>query len=292
MRQCRDRFRLRRPAVVIGTGGFASAPAVRVAAEMGIPTALLNPDALPGRANRHLAPRVTCVFSQWEDSARHFPRGVRLEAEGCPVRPAFARAGVRARHEDFALSPRQKTLLVTGASLGARSINDAMLCLAEELAALDGWQVFHVTGTADLSRVVNAYDRAGVGAVCVAYTERMADVMALADLVVSRAGASTVAEIAALGKPSVLLPYPYHRDMHQLANAEALASRGAALICRDWKDGPRTAEGMKKDLFALLRDSAKLEAMGRAALDMGRPDAALRIAQRLLSMMGKSAGST
>ena len=284
VRLCRLYFEVHRPAVVIGTGAYASVPAVRQALRMGVPTALLNPDVIPGRANRWLASRVDVVFAQWGESKRHFPSRVNVEVAGCPVRLAVCIADRAAGLDRFGLSLDRRTLLVTGASQGARSINQALVCLAGELAGLTGWQVLHQTGETDLQTVHEAYSRAGVAAVCIKYTDQMGEALAAADLVISRAGASTLAELTATGTPSILLPYPYHRDMHQLANAEVLAARGAARICRDEIDGAKTAKALGGPLLGLMADEQELSRMSQAARALGAPGAADVIARSVIGM--------
>ncbi len=282
-RSCRTRFELDRPDVVIGTGGFASAPAVREAARMGIPCALLNPDCVPGKANRYLAPHVDAVFAQWRETAAHWPDAVHVVVSGCPIRPAFAEA----RREDgarrFDLDPAKKTLLVTGASQGARTINEAVVANADFLDAFADWQVLHLTGDADFETVRAAWSKRGVQAKVLAYTEYMADALAAADLVVSRAGASTLAEITAVGRASVLFPYPFHKDRHQSENARCLERGGAALVLEDEIDPNANAPKLREALEELISDGGRREAMAGAARRMGRPHAASMIADQILS---------
>lgn len=283
-RRCREYFTTHRPAVVIGTGGFASAPAVRVAARWGIPTAMMNPDLIPGKANRLLARSVECVFAQFEETRAHFPAGAWIEAAGCPVRPAFRTAGRAEGYAAFKLDSARRTLLVTGASLGARSLNAACIELAPQLARHADWQVLHLAGRDDVEAVRQAYAAAGVSACVLAYTEQMPQAMAVADLMIGRAGASTIAEILAAAVPAVLLPYPHHRDKHQLAHALLLERHGAAITCLDAIDGARTAETLAGPLAALMSDDDRRQRMRLAARALDRPDAAERIAGRILEL--------
>lgn len=281
---CAEYFNVHRPAVVLGTGGYASGPAVCQAAAMGIPTALLNPDTAPGRANRFLGRRVGVVLAQWEESRRYFDAQTDVRVVGCPIRRTIREADREVGLGRFGLSPERKTLLVTGASQGARSINLAVIGLVDDLARSQGWQVLHLTGEADLSMVEESYRRAGVKAVCLAYTEQMGDALAAADLVVSRAGASTLAEITALGKPSILVPYPHHRDGHQLSNARVLASRGAARISYDASDPRRSVRNLKVVLIGLMNDADELRRLAAGAARIGVKDAAERVADVLLEL--------
>jgi UDP-N-acetylglucosamine--N-acetylmuramyl-(pentapeptide) pyrophosphoryl-undecaprenol N-acetylglucosamine transferase len=296
---CRKLFRARRPAAVVGAGGYASGPAVRVALDEGIPTFLLNPDAIPGRANRYLAGHnaMAGIFAQWEVTRGHLPASAPVEVTGCPVRRAFHEADRRDRREllrSFELDPDRRVLLVTGASQGARTINEAMIALADTFD-WTGWQVLHLAGQVDVERVSAAYGQAfrrrhGAARV-LAFTDRMAEAMAAADLVISRAGASTLAELLVLGKPSILLPYPYHRDQHQRRNAEVLAQAGAAVLIDDARDVQLNRGPIEAALGPLMQDDAQRDAMARSARSLAKPEAGRQIAQRLLEAGLTSSGS-
>ncbi|MCB9850401.1 MAG: UDP-N-acetylglucosamine--N-acetylmuramyl-(pentapeptide) pyrophosphoryl-undecaprenol N-acetylglucosamine transferase [Phycisphaerales bacterium] len=284
--RCRAHFAAHRPAMVVGTGGFASAPAVRVAAKRGIPAALLNPDLVPGKANRFLTGSVEAIFAQFAETANHFPDGAPVEVTGCPVRSTFATASREQGIAEFDLDPQRKTLLVTGASLGARSINTAMVHLAPQLAARSGWQVLHLSGSDDANIVRSAYASAGVAAKVVEYTEQMACAMAAADLMITRAGASTIAEVLASAVPVILVPYPHHRDQHQLAHARLLARRGAAAFCTEGDDAGATASALAPILADLMADAARRMEMRRALADVRSPHAATTIARRMIELAG------
>ena len=285
VRYCRAEFAVRRPDVVIGSGGFASGPAVVVAARMGIPTAVLNPDAQPGRANRFLARRVQLVLAQWPESWEHFPAGSVVRVVGCPIRRQFAVADRARGIVRFGLDRACRTLLVTGASQGSHSVNRAMMLLAERIGRLRQWQVLHLTGGDDRTAVQTAYTNAGVRHVCRAYTDEMADALAASDLVISRAGASTLAEITAVGRASILLPYPYDRHQHQVLNAKVLGVAGAARVCGLLTDAERIADVLGEQIVALTRDDAMRDAMARRCRDMGKPDAATRAVMEINALV-------
>lgn len=285
---CREYFSRQRPAVVIGSGGFASGPPICEAAALGIPTVLLNPDAVPGRANRFLAGRADLVCVQWAESRARFAGHPACVVTGCPVRGRFRSAGRTAGLEHFGLSADRRTLLVTGASQGATSINGAIIALLDDLSRLSDWQFLHLAGTADAERTRAAYAARGLPANVLAFTDRMPEAMAAADLIVSRAGASTLAEITAMGKPSVLMPYPYHRDMHQRTNARMLTSRGAACLVEDRIDPRLTAPALREALLGLMGDEGALARMASAARRMGAPDAAERIAAEVRRLANKA----
>ncbi len=289
--ECHSRFLQDRPDWVIGTGGLGCVPPVRQAAKLGIKTALLNPDALPGRANKHLARSVDTVFVQWPKAREAFSSLIEVQVTGCPVRSAFARCSRDDGLQRFDLDPDKKTLLVTGASQGARTINEATVACVDFLKSQRDWQVLHLTGQADYDSVVSGYTDARYKAVVVAFTEHMADALACADLVVSRGGASTLAEITALGKPSILLPYPYHRDMHQLANAQCLADTNhgpAARIVIDAKNRHENAPKLRQALQEIMSDARLRDAMAKAAAALSAGDPADKIARVLLETTDRS----
>ncbi|HNO79318.1 MAG TPA: UDP-N-acetylglucosamine--N-acetylmuramyl-(pentapeptide) pyrophosphoryl-undecaprenol N-acetylglucosamine transferase [Phycisphaerae bacterium] len=288
MKACSVDFKGDRPDLVVGSGAFASAPAICTAAKMGIPTALLNPDVIPGRANRMLAKRVDCVLAQFESTRQHLPDDVRVEVVGCPVRKGFGliesdRQSIYSRH---GLDEQRRTLLVTGASLAARSINDAMCRLASDLGAHGNWQVVHLTGRDDLDKVQSAYASHRVHALCLAYTEAMSDFMSIADLVVSRAGASTLAELRAVGVPAIFVPYPHHRDQHQLVNAMELVNVGAGRVCEESDDPLKTAAKLRGLLLELISNDRALATFKAAAEEHKFTDAAQRTCHALLELAG------
>jgi len=279
---CRSRFDMDPPMVVIGTGGLASVPAVREAVHAGIPTAILNPDALPGKANRRLATLVDVVFAQWEDTALHLPARAKVVVSGCPVRPEFNRADRAGGILRFGLDPRLKTLLVTGASQGAKTINEAVVAQLGFLESRPGWQILHLTGETDHDEVRRGYEGRPIKRVVAPYTDHMADALAAADLVISRAGASTLAEITALGRPSILMPYPYDKHQHQMGNARCLARASAARIVRDAVEPTMNGPALRQALEPLMADDDQRASMAAAARRIGRGHAASDIAEHLL----------
>ena len=205
----------RENAVVIGTGGFVSAPVVFAAKALKIPIYLINTDSVPGKANRLLARYAKTVFVQFEQSKEHFPNR-EVEIVGCPLRSDFQSPDRHKAFSDLALEEGKKVLLVTGASSGAANINDAMLSILDELAEFAAdWQVVHLTGVLHIDEVKEAVKDLDMSYHAVDYYDDMASLLAAADVVVARAGAVSVAEFAAAGVPAVCLPYPYHKDNHQ-----------------------------------------------------------------------------
>lgn len=279
---CRSLFASDRPAAVIGSGGYGSGPAICAAATMGIRSAILNPDAIPGKANRYLARRAETVFVQWAIAAAHLPATADVRLSGCPVRSAFMEASRSDGISRFGLNPAMRTLVITGASQGSRSINQAVVAGLTQWSSVPGWQMVHLAGPGEANEVRRVYTAASASAVVLEYTEDMAELLAAADLVVGRAGASTLAEITAVGVASVLMPYPYHRDGHQRANASVLEEAGAAEIVEDRIEPAANVDRLVAVVTRLMRDEETLDRMGRSAARLGRCDASKTIAEWLV----------
>lgn len=272
-------IRRRKPRAVLGLGGYAAGPPVVAAKREGARAAILNPDAVPGRANRYLGRFASLVVTQFDVSAAHFPIEANCQRWGCPIRATFAtQPDVAQARAHFKLDPEKPTIVVTGASQGARTINEALPLVWGEFAKNHpDWQILHLAGEADAHETRVAYARSGAPAAVLPFTHDMHLALGAADVVVSRAGASTLAELTALGKPSVLLPYPYHRDQHQRHNAQALVDAGAAIIVEDRKSGPVNAVRIREALMQ-LGDSTRRAEMTVAAATLGQTNAAARVA--------------
>ena len=263
----------RRPKVVVSVGGYASLPASFGALVLGVPLVLVNVDAAPGLANRLLGRFARASAVGW--SGTRLPRAV---VTGTPVRPEIAAAGRsiedrRAARQVLGLPVDRATVVVFGGSLGARRINNAVPGLAEEWRSREDRSIYHIVGRRDWEAVEATTPATGAPETVrrVPYEERMATVYSAADIVVCRAGAMTVAELAAAGVPSVLVPLPGAPGDHQTANARVLERAGAAVVLPDIDcDPPRLATVLDK----LLSDPDALDTMGRAARSLGRPDAA------------------
>jgi UDP-N-acetylglucosamine--N-acetylmuramyl-(pentapeptide) pyrophosphoryl-undecaprenol N-acetylglucosamine transferase len=261
------------PDVVIGVGGYASGPAMLAAIVKHIPTLAFEPNVVPGFANRMVARFVSAAAVHFEETAKYFREA---EVTGVPVRPAF-----------FEIPPRRggtPTLLVFGGSQGAHAINDAMIrCLPALLREAPGIQIIHQTGERDYNDALAAYSDLGDSAQVSKFIEDMPAAFARADLVVCRSGASTVAEIAAAGKPAIFVPFPRAADDHQRVNAEALARAGAAVVVEESKlEGVWLAE----TISTLLQDPSRLASMSAAARALAHPNAALEIAAMAASVAG------
>lgn len=262
---------------VVALGGFVAPPVVAAATGLGVPVDLLNLDAVAGRANRWIAARATRCFSSVPTDLPEVgdPIGVPLRRAVRAIEsPAVARAGL-------GLDPDRRTLLVTGASQGARSIDRFMLGLLERTpAVLAGWQVVHLAGE-EVEQLSDAYGVAGVRATVRPFLETMGLAWSAADLAISRGGASSVAEIAASRTPSIVLPYPWHKDRHQARNAAALEATGAVLVLDDPVVGTDAAEALSNALRRILGDERTLASM-REAFPPAPADAASRLADAIL----------
>ena len=274
-------MRRRPPVAVLGTGGYASVPASRAAMSIDIPFLMLNPDAAAGMANRQVAENASVIFVQWERARQAFQKHPRVRVTGCPVRRALREATREDGIEVFGLDPDRFTLLITGGSQGARTINLTILGLLGQIAAYDNWQVLHITGELDYETVRAAHDAAHMPTQVVAFTGQMAEAIAAADLVVSRAGAVTLAELTCVGRPSILMPYPFDDALHQMANAEVLEEAGAARIVKDQRDASANAPALGDALAELMGNPELLEEMTLAAIALGKPDAAKIVADEL-----------
>lgn len=281
-----------RPAAVLGLGGYAAAPVCRIAPKLKIPVALLNPDAAPGRANRWLAGRAQKIFTQWDHTADLLSRRTKAQiiVTGCPVRKQIFSTTRRQGLAKFQLDPDKKTLLVPGGSQGAMNVNLTLIRLLPQLDRFaDRWQILHITGPGKLDLVRQAYRQADVKIryKLVDFTFDMPAALAAADLVLSRAGASSLAEFSARKLPAVLMPYPYGRDQHQLANAQCLADTGSAVIIRDRCQPQANADAVGPVLLDLMTNKEKLTRMSAAYEPLFKPHAAAEIAQQLLQLAGK-----
>lgn len=260
------------PDLVIGVGGYSSGPVVLIAALMGIPTMIAEQNALPGFTNRMLARVVDAAAVSFEEAARFFTgRGRLVEVTGNPVRAEF-----------FTIPAREQSavphLLITGGSQGARAINEAMIAALPRLRAAGlALTLTHQTGTADFERVREAYQLVGtteIRAEVSPFLDRMVGQFERADLVICRAGATTVAELAAAGRPALLIPFPQAADDHQRRNAEAVERAGGGRMILQ---AELTGERLAAELTTLLADPARLRLMAGSIRRLSHPEAAARL---------------
>lgn len=265
-----------RPDVVLGVGGYVSGPMVLAASISRVPTAICEQNAYPGVTNRMLGRFVNRVFAAFEDSGKFFPRG-KVLITGNPVRKDILSAAPGADNTDTL------TILVFGGSQGAHKLNASVPEAIYKLGRKD-ISVIHQTGTKDLELVKKAYDTYGIPALALAFIDDMAGSYSEAGFVIARSGAGTVAEITALGKPSLLVPYPFATNDHQLANARALERAGASIVVEDRDAAP---DNLSRALTNALHKD-KLKEMSSHARSLGRPGAAAQIVDQLSKLAGVS----
>lgn len=281
-----------RPAVVVGLGGFASAPAVLAAAALRIPVVLLEQNVLPGRANRWLSRRADVMCLSFPVTIRDGLRARRITVTGNPVRREIA-----ALHGCDPSSPIpypssiEHTLLVLGGSGGAAALNEAVARSLPALTGeLSGWHIVHQTGESDLERTRRLYHGSGLTARVAAFLPDIADWYQRSDLVISRAGGTTLAEIACAGCPSVLIPDPRALDDHQRYNAESYAKAGAAAIVRQEVDAVATSEELVRRLRPLAADRKLRGRMQERLRRLARPRAASDVCGLIVEAAHSAAG--
>ena len=269
-----------RPKAVLGTGGYVSGP-VSVAAKLfGCPLLLQEQNSIPGLTNRWLARIANEVHLSFLEARRYFPKRDHLKVTGNPVR-AFILSGEREQAlREFNLDGSRPTLFIFGGSLGAKRINAAALDALRRLKGRFDVQCILQTGREDHEPVAAAVASEQLPATVLPFVRKMHLAYAAADLVVCRAGAMTLAEIAVCGRPSILIPYPYAAHDHQRVNAVNLADRGAAVMI---DEGELSGERLAQEIAHLLADRQILSRMSANARLFARPDAATRLARSLVS---------
>jgi UDP-N-acetylglucosamine--N-acetylmuramyl-(pentapeptide) pyrophosphoryl-undecaprenol N-acetylglucosamine transferase len=274
--QARRLVRAFRPDAVVGVGGYASGPVVLAARLAGVPTAICEQNSIPGLTNRWLGKLVRTVFLSFDDSRRFF-RAKKIVMSGNPVRRAMVQKllAAAATSSDAGARDGLVHVLVVGGSQGAIAVNELASRALIALAPSVPLAIVHQTGAKDLEPTAARYRDAHVDADCRAFIQDMADAYDRADLIIGRAGATTVAELAIAGKPAVVIPFPFAADNHQELNAREMAACGAALMFRQAElTDVRLAEALRP----LLTDRARRAEMASAMKAMAKPDAAATIA--------------
>lgn len=280
------------PDLVLGVGGYASAPLVLAARGMLIPRFVHEQNAIPGMTNKLLSRVVVQTFISLEESHRFFPKDSTL-LTGNPLRRQIL-AQVECHGEVVDLEPRTSNLepvfhlLIFGGSLGAHSINLAMAAAAPLLGKLGrSLEITHQTGEKDFDEVTAAYRNAGLNAKVVRFIDNMADEYRLADLIICRAGATTIAEVTACGKPCIFIPFPHAVDDHQRKNAEALLKCGAGFMLLERELKP---ENLVAQIVELIDSPELLRETGTKARNVARLDAAKMIVDEMLKSRLKAEG--
>lgn len=272
-------IRRERPDVVVGFGGYVSLPVGIAAVLAGTPLVLHEQNSVPGLANRLLSRFAKAVGVTYPGSIKHLRRPDRAVVTGNPVREQIRTADRARGRRMLGLDDDATVLLVFGGSRGARHINQALVRIWPLLASVDRLQVVHVAGRIEAASVAEAMADALAASdgryQLHEYIEDMGSAIAAADVIVSRAGATSLAEITAIGRAAVLVPYPYATDDHQTLNARAVAAAGAAIVVPDAElDG----DAFPHAVMRLISDRALCDEMAAASAGLGRPDAGERVA--------------
>jgi UDP-N-acetylglucosamine--N-acetylmuramyl-(pentapeptide) pyrophosphoryl-undecaprenol N-acetylglucosamine transferase len=269
-----------RPVAVIGLGGFASVPFALAAKKRQVPCLLLEQNTVPGKANRWLS-RWHPICLTFEESAHHLPAQVDSHLTGNPLRGEIRELAISNRP----LPLERPTLLVLGGSLGSRQVNDSMLNAAELLASdLSGWRIVHQTGPEGADAVRSTYSKHRIAHEVAPFLPDMPARLASATLTVARAGATTLAELAAVGIPAILIPYPTAADDHQTKNARLFAEAKAAVTVTS-TDRSFEPVDLASHLTAMLSDRQRLLSMSEAMKTLGKPDAAAKVVTILKSLI-------
>lgn len=270
-----------KPDVVVGVGGFASGPVLEAASRMGIPTLIQEQNSYPGITNRILAKKVDKICIAYDGMERFFP-AEKLVRTGNPVRSdlsATISREVAAAH--FGLDPKAKILFVFGGSLGAKSINEAMAANAELLSHSPGIQVLWQMGKLYVEKFENCATAQLPNVQVRAFIDRMDFAFAMADLVICRAGAMTIAELCLVGQPAILIPSPNVAEDHQTPNAKALMAQNAGV----WLPDSEASEKIIIRAKEVLEDEALLKQLSENISKLAVPDASERIADEVLGLL-------
>lgn len=267
-----------KPDIIIGLGGYGSVLPVVAAYITGIPIVLIEPNVIPGRANLLMARWADAVLCHWESSKKRFKKG-HIGVTGVPIRSGIVENETGDGGNPFGLNFRKKTLLIMGGSQGAQAINKVMLQSIPKLQALvPGLQIIHLTGKHGYQEAKEAYKGMGISSFVSEFYADIGAAYRLSDLVISRSGANTIAEITAVGIPAILIPYPYATDNHQYWNAYELSSAGGALIIKQEELKPERVTKLVSDL---LMDDERLDNMKKINKSLSKPFAAARVVDKI-----------
>ncbi len=269
------------PDVVVSCGGYVAGPVGWVAAKRGIPLVIQEQNSFPGVTNRLLAKNAEVIFTAFEDADRHFP-AEKTKIAGNPTRSELTEADPQAGYEAFEFDPKKKTLLVLGGSGGARSINEAIAHNVTELHNELNLQIIWQCGKRYYDKYRNEIALDQLPNLSLKdFLTNMDEAYAVADLVISRAGALSCSELALTGTPSILVPSPNVAGDHQTKNAQSMVDEGAAELVKDIELKNTVTSLVNK----LIHDQKRLESMQEAALKLARPDAANEIANEILELI-------
>lgn len=289
IKQAMGIIRRYRPSLIVGLGAYPSVPGLVAGKLCGIPLMIHEQNIFPGAANRLLSRWAKRIFLSYAETEKYLGGAAqdKIIVTGNPVRQEYSYAQARPREEEYAsfgLEAGKFTLLVFGGSTGSRRINEAVMeglaHLPPERAAR--LQLIHQTGEEDFQKVVDNLRGQGLKRIVLPYIKRMIEAYRLADLVVCRAGATTLAELTTLGKPAILIPYPYAAEDHQMVNAQALQRAGAAELIADRE---LTGDRLWQEVFKLMDNPGQLTDMEKECRKLGKPEAAQRMVEESLAVI-------
>lgn len=283
-RTVRQFWRTTAPKMVIGLGGFASVPALWVAARKRTPIILLEQNAIPGRATRWFVKMAAAVCLGFEETSAEMPSAKNLITTGNPLRDEIAAL--------FSSTPlsNEKRLLVLGGSQGACGLNQAMMAwAAAHPEDLSGWQIVHQSGPHSVTELRQAYRSAGLSARVEEFVRDMATEYRAATIVISRAGATTLSELACAGRPAILVPFPQAADDHQRRNAHWFMKAGAAICVEQQASPSQTAAELSRQWSTVVMNPDRLTTMSQAMRQRAHPDAAERVARLILDIVSGDA---
>lgn len=281
--QARQKLREFAPQIVVGTGGYASAPVISAAQQLHIPTVLHEQNAFPGLANRSLARKSSALCLTFAEAGPYFPASVPQHLTGLPVRQEILNSSREAAWDYFNIAGEERkrfTLLITGGSLGAASLNKAAAAVYAPLLHA-GIRIIHICGEDKYFELKQKAPQHQL-LTLTPYLYEMEHALSLADLAVARAGASFLSETACCGLPSILVPYPYAANDHQRYNARAFAAAGASIVI---EDSDLNGVDLAKQIVALANDKEKLREMSAAAHTLAHPHSDDEIARIIYSLV-------
>lgn len=277
-----------KPDIVIGTGGYVCGPVLLAASMMGVPTMIQEQNVIPGITNKILARFVNKIAVGYAEAIKNFSNQQNVFVSGNPIRPEVLSATRDSGITQLGLDPTKRTILISGGSRGARSINQAMVQVHQQFAGREDIQLLHVTGQNEYNSIVEnlklcCIDTAKAGNIIIKpYLYNMPQALAVADVAVFRAGAIGLAELTARGIPAIIIPYPHAAENHQEFNARVMEKQGAAMVIRDAElNGSKLIAAINE----LVNNPQKLGEMAIASKKMGCPEAADIIAEMALRMM-------
>lgn len=285
--ECRRIIKEFKPDIVIGTGGYVCGTMLMTAAFMGIPTLIHEQNAFPGVTNRILSRFVDRIALTFGEASDYFHRKDKITITGNPLRGEITKISKTEGMKAFGFDINKPLILIVGGSRGAKRINESSMLIAEECAKKREFQLLHMTGETQYNDVIKLYNNNGIShdTSCLRvmpYIHNAPYALAGADLLISRCGAGLISEITALGKPSILIPYPYATDNHQEYNARALENCNAATVILESELNENVLLDRVKSLFA---DKRKMEDMASNSRKLGKPEATSAIVEMVEALL-------